>query len=88
MGKRLKKTPQSKQKVPMAFRERKVDKNGRLKRKKGDIRMVNSKKVGFEVKQKKGGKWVRSGERKCHIHTICNCVTRTDPAKMARIHNR
>lgn len=88
MGKRLKKTPKNKQKLPMAFRERKVDKTGRLKRKKGDLRMVNSRKVGFEVKQKKGGKWVKAGERKCHIHTVCDCVKRTDPHKMSRISNR
>lgn len=88
MGTRRKRTPKSKQKVPMADRARKVTASGKLKRKRGDLKMTTSRNTGFEVKQKKGGKWVRVGERKCKIHTVCDCVRRTDPAKMSYITNR
>jgi hypothetical protein len=89
MGKRQKKTPKNKQKLPMADRPRKLTKKGKLKTKRGDLKMINSKNVSFKVKQAKGGKWVRTeGERHCNIHTVCDCVKRTDPSKMRRITNR
>lgn len=50
--------------------------------------MIASRNVSYSVKQKKGGKWVRTGERKCNIHTVCDCVKRTDPGKMKYISNR
>lgn len=89
MGKRTKKMPKQKQKLAIKDRPRKVKQNGKLKRKKGDLRMVNSRDVSFNVKQVKGGKWTRIGlDRKCNIHTVCDCVKRTDPAKMKYVTNR
>lgn len=88
MGRRTKKAPKQKRKLAMADRPRKLTKNGKLKRKRGDLKMINSRDVSFSVKQKKGGKWVKTGERHCNIHTVCNCVSRTDPAKLTRVTNR
>lgn len=68
---------------------RKVTGAGKIKRKRGDLKMVHSANTGFKVRQKKGGKWVKTGgERVCKIHTKCNCVAKTDPAKQRFIHNR
>ena len=89
MGKRLKKQPKQKQKIAKADRPRKLTKKGKPKRRKGDLKMVHSRNVAFEVKQKKGGKWVKtSGVRKCMIHTVCDCVVRTDPNSMRFVSNR
>ncbi|AAZ12532.1 phosphoprotein lepp12 [Trypanosoma brucei gambiense DAL972] len=88
MGKQKKRLPKQKRKVPMAERSRKLTKKGKLKRRRGDLKMVHNLDVSFPVKQKKGGKWVRTGERRCNVHTVCNCVNRTDPTKMARVTNR
>ncbi|EAN86679.1 putative phosphoprotein lepp12 [Trypanosoma cruzi] len=88
MGKRVKKMPKQKRKLAMADRPRKLTKKGKLKRKRGDLKMLKSRDVAFAVRQKKGGKWVKAGERRCNIHTVCNCVNRTDPAKMMRVANR
>jgi hypothetical protein len=89
MGKRLKKAPKQKQKIAKVDRARALTKKGKLKKRKGDLKMVHARNVGFEVKQKKGGKWVRtSGVRKCMIHTVCDCVQRTDPFAMQKINNR
>lgn len=89
MGKRTKKTPKGKKKLAMADRPRKMTAKGKLKHKRGDLSMIHSKNTSFAVKQKKGGKWVRTeNERHCNVHTVCNCVVRTDPAKMRRMTNR
>jgi hypothetical protein len=82
-----KKTP--KNKLKNARKGRKLNSKGQLKKKRGDVSLVGKYMVGYDVKQKKGGKWVRaSGVRKCKIHTVCNCVVRSDPTKMQRITNR
>ena len=88
MGKRVKKTAKQKRKLTMQEKPRKVTKTGKLKRKRGDLRVTTQHNVAFSVKQKKGGKWIRVSDRKCQIHTVCNCVALTDPAKMQRITNR
>ncbi len=90
MGKRkTKKAPKQKQKIAKADRPRKLTKKGKIKRRKGDLKMVHDRNVGYEVKQKKGGKWIKtSGVRKCNIHTVCDCVQRTDPTAMRNISNR
>ncbi|EPY29454.1 phosphoprotein lepp12 [Strigomonas culicis] len=88
MGKGGKKLPKQRKKVPMADRTRKLTKKGKIKRKKGDLKLVHSRNVSFEVKQKKGGKWTRTGDRKCNIHTVCDCVRRTDAVKQQQIANR
>lgn len=92
MGKRkTKKMPKRKQlksKTPMMDRPRKLQQDGTIKPKRGDLKMIRAGKVSFSVKQKKGGKWIKTGERKCKIHTVCNCVTRTDPRKMTYVTNR
>jgi hypothetical protein len=88
MGKRTKRAPKAKRGVDKRDKARKLTSSGRVKRKRGDMKMVNSMQVGYQVKQKKGGQWVKAGERKCKIHTVCNCVVRTDPSKMKRIANR
>lgn len=90
MGKRQKRAPkQKREKVNAKDKARKVTRTGRIKRKRGDLRLATSKNVGFKTKQKKGGQWVRaSGDRVCKIHTKCNCVARTDPAKQRLIKNR
>lgn len=89
MGKQRKKAPKNKKKLAMADRPRKLTKKGKIKRKRGDLKMVSSRDVSFSVKQAKGGKWVKtSGERHCNIHTVCDCVKRTDPAKMRFTYNR
>ena len=68
---------------------RKLTSDGRIKKKRGDLKMVSSKMVGFKTKQKKGGKTVRASEQRvCRIHTKCNCVVRTDPGAMSYIYNR
>ena len=69
-------------------KSRKVDGKGRIKKKRGDQKMVHAKMTGFKVKQKKGGKSVRVGPRACQIHTKCNCVQRSDPSAMMFIQNR
>lgn len=85
----MKKTPKGKRKLAMADRPRKLTKKGKLKQKRGDLKLINSRDVSYTVKQAKGGKWVRTtGERHCNIHTVCDCVKRTDPAKMRRVSNR
>lgn len=88
MGKARKKAPKAKRKLPQSERPRKLTKKGKIKHKKGDLKLISSRDVGFEVKQKKGGAWVRTGERKCNIHSVCDCVRRTDPTKMRFISNR
>lgn len=89
MGKRTKKAPKNKQKLAMADRPRVLTAKGKIKRKRGDLQMVHSKNTSFAVKQKKGGKWIRTeNERHCNIHTVCDCVRKTDPAKMRRVTNR
>ena len=80
--------PKARQGKGKGEKARKLTQEGKLKRKRGDNRVVNSRNVGFQVKQKKGGKWVKTGERVCKIHTKCDCVRRTDPAKLRRIDNR
>jgi hypothetical protein len=67
---------------------RKLTQRGTIKHKKGDLKMTTSKKTGFKVKQRKGGAWMRVGDRECKIHTVCDCVKRTDVAKQAKISNR
>jgi hypothetical protein len=67
---------------------RKLTKEGKLKKKRGDEKVVTARNVGFTVKQKKGGAWVKTGERQCKIHTKCDCVRKTDPAKLSKIFNR
>jgi hypothetical protein len=67
---------------------RKLTQEGKLKQKKGDMKVTRSRNVGFVVKQKKGGQWIKSGERQCKIHTVCDCVRRTDPSKLRKIFNR
>ncbi|CAD2213177.1 hypothetical protein ADEAN_000061300 [Angomonas deanei] len=88
MGKIRKKAPKQKKKLAKADRPRKLNKKGKIVHKKGDLKVVHSRNVSFEVKQKKGGGWMKTGERKCNIHTVCDCVRRTDPAKLRRISNR
>ncbi|GET93670.1 phosphoprotein lepp12 [Leishmania tarentolae] len=88
MGKRTKKAPKKKQKLAMADRPRKLTGKGKIKHKRGDLKMVSSRNVSFAVKQGKGGKWIKTGERTCNIHTVCDCVKRTDPARMRHITNR
>lgn len=90
MGKRgvKKSVNKNKAKVPIAYRARKMQANGKLKRKKGDLKMISARNTSYEVKQKKGGKWIRTGERKCNIHTVCDCVRRTDPGQMKYVNNR
>lgn len=88
MGKRTKQAPKQKRKLPISERTRKLTKKGKLKHKKGDLKMVSSRNVSFEVKQKKGGAWVKTGERKCNIHSVCDCVKRTDASRMKYITNR
>ncbi|CCW63303.1 unnamed protein product [Phytomonas sp. EM1] len=88
MGKRTKKAPKQKRKLPKSERPRTLTKKGKLKHKKGDLRMISSRDVSFQVKQKKGGRWIRTGDRKCNIHTVCDCVLRTDPSRMRRVTNR
>jgi hypothetical protein len=81
--------PQKRQKLQAKDRARKVTSKGHIKRKRGDLRMVTSKNVGYKVKQKKGGQWVRaSNDRVCKIHTVCDCVTRTDVGKQRFVKNR
>ena len=71
------------------MRQRKLSQSGMVKRKRGDLRMATSRAVGYKVKQAKGGKWIRTaGDRVCKIHTVCDCVTRTDPARMRFVYNR
>ncbi|KAK7194066.1 phosphoprotein lepp12 [Novymonas esmeraldas] len=88
MGKRLKKAPKQKRKLDMADRPRKLTAKGKIKHKRGDLKLVGSRNVSFSVKQGKGGKWVKTEERKCNIHTVCDCVKRTDPARMRYTTNR
>lgn len=88
MGKNRKNAPKQKRKVPASEKARKLTKKGKLKHKKGDLKMVSSRNVSFDVKQKKGGAWIRTGDRKCNVHTVCDCVKRTDPSRMRRISNR
>lgn len=89
MGKRTKKAPKNKRKLAMADRPRKLTQKGKIKRKRGDLQMVHSKNTSFAVKQAKGGKWVKvETERHCNIHTVCDCVRKTDPSKMRRVYNR
>lgn len=89
MGKRIKKTPARKRKMAKREKPRKLTKSGKIRRKRGDLRVVNSMEVGFQVKQGKHGKWVRSnGERVCKIHTVCDCVKRSDPSSLSRVFNR
>jgi len=79
-----------KKKVPKAFRARKVDKHGKIKRQKGDKRMiwsdynVRAKVIG----QRKGGKIVAdTHNRICMVHSKCDCVTNTDMGKMSLVGN-
>ena len=89
MGKIRKKAPKQKQKLAKVDRPRTLTKVGKIKRKKGDLKMIHSRNVAYYVKQRKGGKWVRTdGERHCKIHTVCDCVKRTDPTAMRFVHNR
>lgn len=92
MGKRMKRAPKRetrKKAVSAKEKARKVTKTGKIKRKRGDEHLATSRNVGFKVKQKKGGQWVKaSGDRECKIHTKCNCVVRTDPSKQRFIKNR
>lgn len=90
MGKiKRKKLPKSKRhKTPKADRSRKMNGDGSVKKRRGDIKSLQALKTGFKVKQKKGGKWVRTGDRVCKIHTVCDCVKRTDPTKIRQITNR
>eukprot|EP00796_Vickermania_ingenoplastis_P006727 gene6727-4822_t len=64
MGKNRKNAPKQKRKLSKSERSRKLTKKGKIKHKSGDLKMVSSRNVSFDVKQKKGGKWVRTGERK------------------------
>jgi hypothetical protein len=89
MGKRTKKTPKGKRKLAMSDRPRKLTGKGKIKRKRGDLQMIHDKNTSFTVKQVKGGKWIKTtGERHCNIHTVCDCVRKTDPAKMRQVYNR
>lgn len=88
MGKIRKNAPKKARKLSKMEKTRKMTKKGKLKHKSGDLKMITSRNVSYSVKQKKGGKWIRTGERKCNIHTVCDCVKRTDPAKMKFISNR
>lgn len=88
MGKAKKNAPKAKRKLPKSERPRKLSKKGKIKHKKGDLKLISSRNVSFEVKQKKGGAWIRTGERKCNIHSVCDCVRRTDPARQKHISNR
>lgn len=88
MGKRTKKAPQKRRKPASDNKPRVLTKKGTLKHKKGDSKLITSRNVSFEVKQAKKGKWIRTGDRKCNIHTVCDCVMKTDPAKMRRTTNR
>ena len=89
MGRIRKRAPEQKKKIDAKDKARKVTKTGRIKRKRGDYHLTTSKKVGFKVKQKKGGQWVRaSNERVCKIHTVCNCVVKTDVGKQRTVKNR
>ncbi|AIO02716.1 phosphoprotein lepp12 [Leishmania panamensis] len=88
MGKRTKKSPKQKRKLAMADRPRKLTSKGKIQHKRGDLKMMSSRNVSFSVRQGKGGKWVKTGERKCNIHIVCDCVKRTDPARMRYITNR
>jgi hypothetical protein len=88
MGSRKKKANPKKRKVEKREKPRKLTKDGKLKRSRGDNRVMNSRNVGFVVKQKKGGAWIKAGERQCKIHTKCDCLRRTDPAKLRTINNR
>lgn len=86
MGKRTKKKPARMAKKPKA---RRLTAQGTAKRKRGDLRMTMNTAVGFDVKQGKGGRWKRaSTERRCKIHTVCDCVTRSDPAAQRPTYNR
>ncbi|TPP49584.1 Cullin binding family protein [Leishmania donovani] len=76
MGKRTKKAPKQKRKLAMADRPRKLTSKGKVKHKRGDLKMVSSRNVSFDVRQGKGGKWIKTGERKCNIHTVCDCPSR------------
>ena len=88
MGKRTKKAPRQKRKLAMTDRPRKLTKKGKIKHKRGDLKMISSRNVSFAVKQGKGGKYIKTGERKCNIHTVCDCVKRTDPSRMRFISKR
>ena len=66
---------------------RKVGKSGRIKRKKGDSRsMTQYAVVSKVIKQKKGGKMV-FGERKCAIHSVCDCVNRANPVHHYKVYS-
>ncbi len=88
MGTKRKNKPKSKNRVGKREKPRKLTGDGKLKKQRGDSKIITSRNVGFQVKQKKGGKWVKTGERQCKIHTKCDCVRRTDPAKLRNIYNR
>eukprot|EP01062_Namystynia_karyoxenos_P013803 TRINITY_DN14960_c0_g1_i1.p2 TRINITY_DN14960_c0_g1~~TRINITY_DN14960_c0_g1_i1.p2 ORF type:complete len:117 (+),score=43.71 TRINITY_DN14960_c0_g1_i1:90-440(+) len=80
MGKRAKNSQyHAKHKVKAKDRSRKVNKKGKLKRKRGDPRSMTSYSIKTQVvRQKKGGKNIY-GERRCTIHQVCDCVTRANP---------
>lgn len=88
MGKRIKKAPRKRQGKGKGEKSRKLTSTGKLKRKRGDERLIHDYAVGYTVKQGKGGKWKRTGDRVCKIHTVCNCVQRSDPSLMRRVTNR
>ncbi len=86
MGSVKRRKPKSRQ--GKDHKARKLTQTGAIKRKRGDSKVISSRAVGFKVKQKKGGKWVKVGERVCKIHSKCDCVRRTDLAKLRQINNR
>ena len=75
-------------KVNAAVKQRKLTKTGTVVRKTGDARKLLKYKTGYKVKQVKGGKFVKVGERQCKVHTVCNCVKRTDHGLQAQVTNR
>eukprot|EP00756_Hemistasia_phaeocysticola_P025713 Hpha_TRINITY_DN16018_c3_g4::TRINITY_DN16018_c3_g4_i1::g.118207::m.118207 len=66
-------------KVGSQDKTRKINKKGKVKRKRGDPRSMTSFAVkSTVVRQKKGGKVVY-GDRVCTIHKLCDCVQRANP---------
>jgi len=83
-GKWVKKRP----KKNATMKQRKLTKTGAVVRKTGDPRKNLKFATGYKVKQVKGGKFVKVGERQCKIHTVCNCVKKTDYSAQSYITTR
>ena len=87
MGKKIKSATKvsGKYKTKSSEKARSVGKSGRIKRKRGDSRSLTQYAVVQKVlHQKKGGKSVY-GERRCAIHSVCDCVTRGNPVAHYRV---